>query len=135
MDVPAPTIPAGPHRITVPVNLVMVRDDRGQVVTTHATFRSYLKLRIYATTLSRSAPVTVLTGFILPLLSGMIALSSVSLIPSTSAAFKFFISTFCIFAIAAFGAPSAPWQALQALLNALPGFRVGRHSQGCRYTK
>src|SRR5471030_2928437 len=59
----------------------------------------------------------VLAGFILPLPSAITFLMSSSLMAWTSADFRSFISNFIILAIEAFGAPSAPWQDLQALAN------------------
>ena len=55
------------------------------------------------------------TGFILPLPSVMTFLMSASLMAWTSADFRSFMSTFIIFAMAGFPAPSGPWQDLQDL--------------------
>src|ERR1700680_4600821 len=66
----------------------------------------FFKLWTYAATLSRSAPVTPATGFILPCPSVTTFLISAVLSP------RGFISTFIIFAMDGLPCPSAPWQLL-----------------------
>src|SRR5439155_14649458 len=83
----------------------------------------FFRLCTYATTLSRSAPVTLATGFIFP------CPSAITFFTSTVEALSGLISTFSIFATAAFPSPSAPWQDLHLVAyTALPAAASAAHA-------